>query len=432
VTSVPSTTTTIVVGGGLLGIQLARQLVAHGPVTLVEAAPELGGLASAWQLGDVLWDKHYHVTLTSDKHTRALYDELGLHDQIIDAPAKSGLYAGGVMAPFSSPLDYLKLRTMSPIAKARIGATMVAGTLIKDGLRMEQIPAVTWLAKWSGPSATNDFWLPLLRAKLGDNAPLASAAFIWATIQRLGRARRAGVTGDLFGHVRGGYATVFEAVSRDLAAKGITMRLGAPVKEVRSGEVELASGEVLTADRIVLTAASPVVARIVPGLSDDERSRLAGVTYQGIVCASLLLRRPLTPYYLTYITDEAPFTAVVEMTALVDPAELGGHTLVYLPRYVPSDDPWLAKSKDEVREEFLPALKKMHPQLTDDDVLAFEVSFVRYVMPVPTLRYSDRLPPVRTSVPGVYVVSSCHLVNATLNVDDTLALAERLLPEVLG
>ena len=63
----------------------------------------------------------------------------------------------------------------------------------------------------------------------------------------------------------------------------------------------------------------------------------------GVVCASLLLERPLAPYYLTYITDpDTPFTAVVEMTQFVDPAEMGGKTLVYLPKYVSPEDPLLA------------------------------------------------------------------------------------------
>jgi uncharacterized protein with NAD-binding domain and iron-sulfur cluster len=51
-----------VVGGGLLGMTLAHRLAQQGKaVTLFEGAPHLGGLASAWQLGDVTWDRHYHA-----------------------------------------------------------------------------------------------------------------------------------------------------------------------------------------------------------------------------------------------------------------------------------------------------------------------------------------------------------------------------------
>jgi len=49
------------------------------------------------------------------------------------------------------------------------------------------------------------------------------------------------------------------------------------------------------------------------------------VEYLGVLCASLVLKRPLSGYYVTNITDSwAPFTAVIEMTALVDPAQFGG------------------------------------------------------------------------------------------------------------
>ena len=44
-----------IVGGGMLGMTLAHRLRQQGKrVTLIEAAPQLGGLASAWQVGDVV------------------------------------------------------------------------------------------------------------------------------------------------------------------------------------------------------------------------------------------------------------------------------------------------------------------------------------------------------------------------------------------
>ncbi|MEO1498717.1 MAG: FAD-dependent oxidoreductase, partial [Planctomycetota bacterium] len=76
-----------VVGGGMLGMTLAHELTKRGVrVTLLEAAPELGGLAAAWTLEDaetgqeVTWDKHYHVTLLSDTRLRTLLAEIGLAD----------------------------------------------------------------------------------------------------------------------------------------------------------------------------------------------------------------------------------------------------------------------------------------------------------------------------------------------------------------
>jgi protoporphyrinogen oxidase len=423
-----------VVGGGLLGMTLAHRLAQRGhQVTLLEGADSLGGLASPWALGDVTWDRHYHVTLASDARLRALLGELGLDDDLRWVKTKTGYYAGpGRLYPLNDALDFLRLPALSPVGKARLAFTILYGSRIRDGIRLERVPVTTWLRRWSGRSTYERLWLPLLRAKLGDNAEAASAAFVWATIQRLYAARQAGLKEELFGYLPGGgYARTLAVFADRLAADGVEVRLSTNVQKVvcanqLSGITVETDGGDLDVDECVVTLAAPLAARICEGLTGDERARLEAVRYQGIVCASVLLRRPLQPYYLTYLTDPAaPFTAVVEMTALVDPAELGGHGLVYLPKYVTPDDPLFEATDTELRAAWLPYLRAMHPGLAEEDVLAFQVSRVRHVMAVATLDYSAHLPPMRTSVPGLHLASSAHIVNGTLNVDETVGLAER-------
>jgi hypothetical protein len=50
---------------------------------------------------------------------------------------------------------------------------------------------------------------------------------------------------------------------------------------------------------------------------------------------------------------------------------------------------------------------------------------VRRVFPIPSLGYSRHVPEMTTSVPGLHVVSSAQIVNGTLNVNETIELAER-------
>jgi hypothetical protein len=37
-----------------------------------------------------------------------------------------------------------------------------------------------------------------------------------------------------------------------------------------------------------------------------------------------------------------------------------------------------------------------------------------------------------TSIPGIQIVNSAHIVNGTLNVNETVQLAERAVPEMLS
>ena len=428
-----------VVGGGLLGLTLAHRLAEAGrAVTVLESAGEIGGLASAWHIDGLVWDRHYHVTLLSDLHTRGLLRDLDLEEEMAWVETRTGYYAGGRLFPASNTIDFLRL----PLAltdKLRIAATILLASRIRNWRKLEQTSVEAWLRRHSGNRAFERFWRPQLRAKLGDSFQDVSAAFIWATVQRLYAARRSGLKKELFGYVPGGYARVLDRFAEVLRDEGVDTRLGRPVTDVEASD----RGVLVTLggtggvpdrecfDEVVVTAPPPIAARLCAGLDAAERRRLEAVRYHGIVCASVVLSRPLAGNYLTYIADEVPFTTVVEMSAFVDAAQFGGKTLAYLPKYVPSDDPLLDATDEELEASFLPALLRLYPHLSPGDIEHFQVSRVRYVFPVPTLGYSLSAPLTRTSQRGVFLVSSANIVNGTLNVDETVALAERAATEVL-
>ncbi len=428
-----------VVGGGILGMFLAWRLAQHGArVTLLDRAPAFGGLAGAWRVGDITWDRHYHVTLLSDRYTRGLLSELELEGDMRWVQTRTGFFTDGAMHPMSSSVDFLRFPPLGLVDKLRLALTILYASRVKNWKRLERVPVVEWLRRWSGARTVEKIWLPLLRAKLGESYRDTSAAFIWATIARMYAARRTGLKKEMFGYLPGGYGRILEAFSDRLSRAGVDLRPGTGVRSVRSSPsggvtVTCEAGPPLQFDRALLTVASPVAARLCPDLTDDERTRLNGIRYQGIVCASVLLKRPLAGYYITNITEAwVPFTAVIEMSALVDPTELGGHTLVYLPKYLASDDAAF-RTPDEVwQETMLSALFRMYPDLRGDDVLAFRVSRARFVHALSTMSYSDHLPPRRTSIPGVHIVNSSHIVNGTLNVNETLKLGEEALPSLLA
>lgn len=425
-----------IVGGGMMGMTLAWRLAKAGRrVTILEAAPQCGGLAAPWELGDVVWDRHYHVTLFSDLALRGLLDELELTDEVRWVTTQTGFYADGTLYPFSHVVDYLRFPPLSLIEKARLAATILTASRITDWHPLERATAVDWLTRYSGRSTVEKIWLPLLRAKLGPYARRASAAFIWAIIARMYAARRTGMKRELFGYVRGGYDRTLRRFEQKLRDAGVAILTATPTQSIEpvDGGIEIrtATGFVRVDDAIV-TLAPPLAARICPSLTSHERELCAAVEYQGIICASMLLPEPLSPYYITNITDEKiAFTAVIEMTALVDRAEFGNASLVYLPKYVAPQDPAFRSSDDELQRLFFDSLQRMHPSFDPRAVRAFRISRVPYVFPVPTIGYSDRLPPVRTQTHGLYLANSAHIVNGTLNVNETVKMANQIAATLL-
>ena len=432
----------------MLGLTLALRLSGAGhSVTVFESTGEIGGLACAWQLGDVVWDKHYHVTLLSDTALRNVLNELGIENEMDWVETKTGFYTDGKLVSMSNTVEFLKFPPLDLISKIRLGATIFYAARVKDWKALEKISVADWLTKLSGKKTFEKIWLPLLKAKLGESYKIASAAFIWATIQRMYAARRTGLKKEMFGYVRGGYARVLERFEKVLEEKGVDIRLNSRVEKIEKadkGQLSVVScqlpktadsGQLTTDnfDRVALTCPSNIAAKICPSLTDEEKEKLNSIQYQGIVCASLLLKKSLADYYVTNITDEVPFTAVIEMSALVDKEKhFGEHALVYLPKYVAPDDEIFNRSNDQIKESFISTLEKMYPHFRRDDVIAFKVSRVRQVFPIPTLSYSEKLPDMKTSVEGVFIVNSAHIINGTLNVNETVQLAEKAVGVLLA
>jgi len=426
-----------IIGSGFLGLTLALRLSEQGnQVTIFESANEIGGLASVWQIGDITWDKHYHVTLLSDSFTRKIVGELGLENEFEWVETKTGFYTDGKLVSMSNSLEFLKFPPLDLISKFRLGGTIFYASRVKDWKALEKISVEDWLTKLSGKKTFEKMWKPLLKAKLGEAYKETSAAFIWATIQRMYAARNSGLKKEMFGYVRGGYARVLQRFAEVLREKGVEIRLNTKVlnAKTQSGkdakiilECEPNPQSAIRNpqfDMVILTCPSNIAAKICPQLTDLEKQKLENIKYQGIVCASVLMKNSLSNFYVTNITDETPFTGIIEMSALVDKKEFGGNALVYLPKYVAPDDELFEKTDAEIEEIFLDTLEKMYSYFKREDVLEFKISRVRNVFPIPTLHYSANVPEVKTSIDRVFIVNSAQITNGTLNVNETVQLAE--------
>lgn len=425
----------LVIGGGVMGLKIADDLIDKGQqVTIAEAAPSFGGLTSAWQLGDITWDRFYHVTLLSDSVLRKQLQSLDLEREIQWVETKTGFFADGQLMSMSNTMEFLRFPPLSLLQRIRLGGTIFLASKIRDFRTMEKQSVESWLRRWSGNGAFEKVWLPLLKAKLGDAYRQTSAAFIWAHTQRMYKARRSGAKKEMFGYVPGGYARILDVWTESLSDRGVVLLADHRVNSIRriedsdAGrlEVEFGDGHVESYDNVVSTIASPLIADQCDQLTDEEKTKLKAIKYLGVVCASMLLKNPISPYYVTNITDSwVPLTGVIEMSTIVDSeTQLGGNHLVYLPKYMIDDHPDLKEPDAAYKERCLQTLEKMYDHFSRRDVLDFKVARAKYVAALSTIDYSTRLPPIVTSVPGFYALNSAHILEGNLNVNETLLLGE--------
>lgn len=428
-----------VVGGGFLGMTVALRLAERGHrVTLLEASAETGGLAAPQEIGGFVWDRFYHVVLPGDVHLLALLEELGVDELIHWNRTRTGFFTDGRHYSLSSNWEFLTFPPLSLWDKFRLGLTILRASRIHDATRLEEIPVGEWLTKWSGRRGFERMWLPLLRAKLGENHSLASAAFIWSYIYRLYGARQTGKKEEVLGYVAGGYSPVLARFREYLTERGVEIRTGAVVQRVEdtgsTASIRLRSGEEVQADAAVMTVASSFIPTLCPQLGTEERNRLSRVVYQGVVCASVLTTKPLEGFYVTNITDDwVPFTAVVEMTSLVPTEHFNGHSLVYLPLYLTQDDPYWERSDADIADEFVSGLLRMYDHLSPEDIAHVHISRARQVQALATIRYQElALPATTTTLRRIFVANSSQIVNGTLNLNETITVANKKATEIDG
>jgi len=420
-----------VLGAGVTGLTAAYRLLQSGArVTVYEARDEAGGLASTADFGDFSWDRFYHCILTSDGPLLKLIGDLGLTNDLVWRKTNVGFFIDNQLYPMGSMREFLAFPHLNLWQKFRFACGILYGCSIRDGRELESIDVGEWLRRVFGSQIYTIMWEPLLKCKLGDCRDEASAAFIWSTIRRLYSTReRNSSREECLGYIRGGYRTVLSRLCSEIERLGGHLRTRTKVEQVSREEQGLCvsgGSQVDAYDQVIATIPSSAVARIAPELSDGFRQRLLAAKYLGIVCVVLVLERSLSPFYVTNLADNGvPFTGIIEMSNLISSSETAGHSLVYLPKYTAPDDTLFQASEDEIWSHFRESLIRVMPNFDDSLVLRRFLFRERFVQPVPTLRYSATLPPMRTDMPGLFLANTTQIVNSTLNNNAMVSIAEQ-------
>ena len=334
-----------IIGGGIMGLSLGYFLTRKGAeVEVFEASPVLGGLAGPTELPDgTTVDRFYHTILPSDRHLFELCAELGIVDKLRFRATRTGFFYRGRIHSMNNILEFLRFPPLGWVDRFRLGLTVVAAQLVRDWHRLEGTSVERWLVGVGGRVAFDNIWRPLLRSKFDgsyfDNVP---ATWIWARLVRMKSARSGATQQEGAGHLVGGYATLVRTLARKIEEGGGRVHSRSPVQEIVT-ENGTARGlrvgqELRRFDAVTATVQTPVFVRLIPGADESYRAFLRKTGYLGVICPLLVLDRPLTGYWTVNITDDRiPFTGVIETTAYIDSQYVGGHHLVYLPKYTAPD-----------------------------------------------------------------------------------------------
>jgi protoporphyrinogen oxidase len=366
----------------------------------------------SFEVGGTPLECFYHHVFPHERWVIGLIEELGLGEQLGWFPASMGAFVNGRPWPFTSPLDLLRFRPIPLIDRLHAGVGALRLQRTRDWERLDTVPARDWLRAATGERAAAVVWDPLLEAKFGTAASTVPAAWMWGRFKQRAGARQHDRGKERLGYLRGGFRQMFDALHRRLQERGVDVRTGTPVERIACdaggvGGVETAGGPV-EADAVIFTGALPRLAPLVPEeLHDPRWTAIRGL---GAQCAILELERPLGTAYWTNVCDaELPFGGIIEHTNLVPAEDYGGRHVVYLSRYFTGDEAFAATDAGEQTDGWLRALDEHYPAFPSSAIMAVNTFRTPYAAPLVTLGYRDRIPPMRSSVPGLFVATTAQI-----------------------
>lgn len=399
-----------VLGAGPMGLAVAYELArqGHRPVVF-EADDRVGGMAAHFDFSGLSIERYYHFHCMSDEGLFKILEELGLSEKLKWVETKMGYWYQGEAQPWGAPMALLRFKGLGLWAKFRYGLHAFLATKKNDWSDLDRIDAATWLRKGVGEEAYEVLWRRLFEYKFYDFSDNLSAAWIWSRIRRVGRSRQNLFDAGKTGYIEGGSETLLEAMKADIEANGGEIRLGSPASRVlmeynQVTGVEV-NGEVEPFDKVVSTIPLPYVPKVMPDLPDDILKKLKSVNNVAVVCVIAKLRKPVTENFWLNINDpEMDIPGLVEYSNLYP---LSDH-VVYVPYYMPGDHPKFSDSDQAFLDKVRTYLKKINPQLSDEDFLDMHASRYRYAQPVCEPGFLDKLPPVDLPVEGLWVADTSY------------------------
>ncbi len=396
---------TIVIGGGLAGLAAAYKLAEKNEVAVIEKEPELGGMASSYSIktpylntGSYFIEKYYHHIFAGDKELISLIEELGLGNRLEWLRGSTGYYFNGKIYPMNTPFEILRALPLMDIL--RLTWLVLKARTIKDTAPFDDITAKDWIIDTAGRSVYDNFFLPLLSSKFGDNKEQVSAAWL------LGRVRirsNRGTKGEKLGYMHGGFHVLIEAMADDIRNKGGEIIKGTVSKiEVVDGTVRgvIVDGKCIECDRIISTIAPDILKKIIdPGLL----GLILSLSYQGTACALFGLNEKLMDdVYWLNIKEDVPFGAVIEHTNFIAPSDYGEH-LLYVTSYFQHPDNILWRSsEEEVIELYLNGIEKLFPGCRKK-VKWWRMRRDMDTAPVYETGYVKKVLPYKTNIKGLYL-----------------------------
>ncbi|MBB3304159.1 MULTISPECIES: NAD(P)/FAD-dependent oxidoreductase [unclassified Enterobacter] len=405
----------VIIGAGFTGLSVAYELTKQRKnlkIAIVEAQNDIGGLASAFDVGGNKLDRFYHHWFTNDEYVMELVSELGCLDKVKINPSNTGIFFANNFFKLSTPFDLLKFKPLNMINRIRLGLLALRARRVKNWHELETLSASEWLCSLGGKEVYKTVWEPLLRGKFGPYADDISAVWFWNKLKLRGGSRGKGGE-ERLAYFEGGFIALAKIMLEFIKSNNNSeLILNSKIKKLtKKNDLWIIESDApdkkLIAKHVVCTTALPLTANLIQHWAEPEYiEKLNKISYIGNTCLVLELDRSLSSLYWINVNDPTfPFVGVIEHTNFEGPENYQGKHIVYLSKYLPVSDELYKKNKDEFLEYSLPYIKRMFPDFDSSCIVKHHLWKEEWSQPIVVKKYSELIPEKHHPIGGLHLSS---------------------------
>lgn len=387
----------LILGGGIAGLSAADKLLDNNfEVIILEKATFLGGLASSFEMEGEFIPRFNHHIIKSNKTTLRYLERFNLMENNIWKKIKMAFAVNGKIHNINTPLGLLSFNYLSLWGRFRLG---LFGAYIIFLLNPERInPEVdteTWLIKLAGKEATKKIWYNLY-ARNKFNIPLSqinAKQFANRLYEKEGY--------DDFTFPTKGLQGMIDGLEKSIKEKGGEIHLNASITNLdlkqKKAEFTVNSSKCeIKFDIAINTIPVPELIKFAKGLQEDYAEDIKKLRYTPVVGLAFATQEFLDPKHYWINIFQERIHVIYQHSLIIDKYK---SKITWCVRYGGSEEDF-NKSDEEIKELYIPILKKYFPEMKLNWCLVFRE---KYAEPIYDKNYAKYAPTHKTPLPFLYM-----------------------------
>ena len=410
-----------------MGLYLGYLLIKKGyKIRIFEANKKAGGHARPFKFGKTLIEIFYNFFYKNDhfnamKWVKKFSKKNQIHWKYIDTSivTKNNLQK----INFDSIIDILKNYNFDSL---KIFLSLFKIFFFKIPHSLEKKKAIDWSYNNFGQKFSDDVWMPLLKGKFGKNYKNISAIWLATRIKRHLSTRGLIKKKSKFGYLKNTYNQTIKKNIYNIKKNGSKIIYNSKIKQIKISNNRITN--IITNNNNIVSKNEKVISTIPlfclkEILNDKKLNYLKKFNGIGVIVCIARIRKKLSRYYWTSVTDEKlTLNAVIQQNNLY--AKSKDH-IVYTSKYTNESSRLYKMNNKDLSKKIFENLENIYNDFSKRDIID-KVFKSKNAAPIPDIITISNMPSYKSKISNFWHGGLEYIYPEDRGVGNSIEVSEQI------